>query len=146
MEQRFTLDESQLQTLVRHLMDISPAPQVYCFRGDLGAGKTTLIKQIAKALGFSGDVSSPTYGLVNTYPFDHNRSIYHTDWYRINELDELYDAGIEDSLYNPDAIWLIEWPQVGMEILMGFHVLDIEIKHLDQQREYILTDYPLYTM
>jgi len=118
-----------------------------CFRGDLGAGKTTLIKKICSKLGYSGEVSSPTYGLVNPYPVDnHEHTIYHSDWYRINDLDELYDAGIEDNLYAPNSTWLIEWPQVGMEILMGFHVLDIEILHVDNSRQYIITDYPLYTM
>jgi tRNA threonylcarbamoyladenosine biosynthesis protein TsaE len=112
----------------------------------LGAGKTTLIKKICAQLGYSGEVSSPTYGLVNPYPIDnHVGTIFHSDWYRIKDLDELYDAGIEDNLYAPNSTWLIEWPQVGMEILMGFHVVDIEINHLENKRSYLITDYPLYT-
>lgn len=142
-----TANESEIDRVVQLIFTIEPFPQIICFRGDLGAGKTTLIKEICKKLGYSGEVSSPTYGLVNPYPVDnHEHTIYHSDWYRINDLDELYDAGIEDNLYAPNCTWLIEWPQVGMEILMGFHVLDIEINHLDHSRQYILTDYPLYTM
>lgn len=148
IEKTYTViaNESELDRIVQLLFTIEPFPQVICFRGDLGAGKTTLIKKICKQLGYSGEVSSPTYGLVNPYPVDtHEHTIYHSDWYRIKDLDELYDAGIEDNLYTPNATWLIEWPQVGMEILMGFHVVDIEINHMENQRSYLITDYPLYT-
>jgi len=139
-------NESEIDRIVQLLFTIEPFPQVICFRGDLGAGKTTLIKKICAKLGYSGEVSSPTYGLVNPYPIDNqDHTIYHSDWYRIKDLDELYDAGIEDNLYAPNSTWLIEWPQVGMEILMGFHVVDIEINHLENSRSYLITDYPLYT-
>jgi tRNA threonylcarbamoyladenosine biosynthesis protein TsaE len=148
IEKTYTViaNESEIDRIVQLLFTIEPFPQVICFRGDLGAGKTTLIKKICAKLGYSGEVSSPTYGLVNPYPIDNQDStIYHSDWYRIKDLDELYDAGIEDNLYAPNSIWLIEWPQVGMEILMGFHVVDIEINHLENSRSYLITDYPLYT-
>jgi tRNA threonylcarbamoyladenosine biosynthesis protein TsaE len=148
IEKTYTLvaTESEIDRVVQLLFTIEPFPQVICFRGDLGAGKTTLIKKICAQLGYSGEVNSPTYGLVNPYPIDNNEhTIYHSDWYRIKDLDELYDAGIEDNLYAPNSTWLIEWPQVGMEILMGFHVVDIEINHLENKRSYLITDYPLYT-
>lgn len=148
IEKTYTLvaNEPEIDRVVQLLFTVEPFPQVICFRGDLGAGKTTLIKKICAKLGYSGEVSSPTYGLVNPYPIDNNEhTIYHSDWYRIKDLDELYDAGIEDNLYAPNSTWLIEWPQVGMEILMGFHVVDIEINHLDEKRSYLITDYPLYT-
>lgn len=148
IEKTYTLvaTESEIDRVVQLLFTIEPFPQVICFRGDLGAGKTTLIKKICAQLGYSGEVSSPTYGLVNPYPINNNgHTIYHSDWYRIKDLDELYDAGIEDNLYAPNSTWLIEWPQIGMEILMGFHVVDIEINHLENSRSYLITDYPLYT-
>ena len=148
IEKTYTLvaNESEIDRVVHLLFTIEPFPQVICFRGDLGAGKTTLIKKICAQLGYSGEVSSPTYGLVNPYPIDnHEGTIFHSDWYRIKDLDELYDAGIEDNLYAPNSTWLIEWPQVGMEILMGFHLVDIEINHLENSRSYLITDYPLYT-
>ena len=148
IEKTYTLvaTESEIDRVVQLLFTIEPFPQVICFRGDLGAGKTTLIKKICAQLGYSGEVSSPTYGLVNPYLIDNQEyTIYHSDWYRIKDLDELYDAGIEDNLYAPNSTWLIEWPQVGMEILMGFHVVDIEINHLENSRSYLITDYPLYT-
>ena len=148
IEKTYTLvaTESEIDRVVQLLFTIEPFPQVICFRGDLGAGKTTLIKKICAQLGYSGEVSSPTYGLVNPYSINNNgHTIYHSDWYRIKDLDELYDAGIEDNLYAPNSTWLIEWPQVGMEILMGFHVVDIEINHLENSRSYLITDYPLYT-
>ena len=148
IEKTYTLvaTESEINRVVQLLFTIEPFPQVICFRGDLGAGKTTLIKKICAQLGYSGEVSSPTYGLVNPYPINNNgHTIYHSDWYRIKDLDELYDAGIEDNLYAPNSTCLIEWPQVGMEILMGFHVVDIEINHLENSRSYLITDYPLYT-
>ena len=149
MDNNFTLDLSDeaatLQFGALLAKVIRPNLTLY-LHGDLGAGKTTLIKKICAQLGYSGEVCSPTYGLVNPYLIDNQEhTIYHSDWYRIKDLDELYDAGIEDNLYAPNSTWLIEWPQVGMEILMGFHVVDIEINHLENSRSYLITDYPLYT-
>ncbi|WP_111307096.1 tRNA (adenosine(37)-N6)-threonylcarbamoyltransferase complex ATPase subunit type 1 TsaE [Confluentibacter sediminis] len=77
--------------------------------GDMGAGKTTIIKSIVKLLGSNDDVSSPTFSIVNEYEAD-NILIYHFDLYRIKNIEEAYSFGIEDYLFS-DNWCLIEWPE-----------------------------------
>ncbi len=79
------------------------------FYGNMGVGKTTLIKAIVKILGSNDEVSSPTFSIVNEYEIN-NGLIYHFDLYRINDIEEAYNFGIEDYLYS-DHYKLIEWPE-----------------------------------
>jgi len=84
------------------------------FYGDMGVGKTTLIKALVSELG-GGQVSSPTFSIVNEYAIK-NGLVYHFDFYRINEIHEVYDIGIEDYLDSKQWIF-IEWPEKIREIL-----------------------------
>lgn len=79
------------------------------FSGLLGAGKTTLIKELVKQLGVKDQVSSPTFSLVNEYD-GKNASVYHFDFYRIENEEEAYDLGFEDYLDDFHFIF-IEWPE-----------------------------------
>jgi len=83
--------------------------------GDLGAGKTQFVKKIIKAFNGNEDVvTSPTFTIVNEYNVDLG-TIYHFDLYRINDVTELYNIGIEEYLYS-DSICFFEWPERAMEI------------------------------
>jgi tRNA threonylcarbamoyladenosine biosynthesis protein TsaE len=82
----------------------------------MGAGKTTLIKEICKELGSDDSISSPTFSIVNEYITLNNDTIYHFDFYRINSIEEAYNIGIEDYFYT-DAWCLIEWPSVIKNLL-----------------------------
>lgn len=82
---------------------------VVLFYGDMGTGKTTLIKEIVKQLGSGDTASSPTFSLVNEYLADGGKPIYHFDFYRIGSEEEALDMGIEEYLYSGD-LCLIEWP------------------------------------
>ncbi len=83
--------------------------KILLFYGDMGVGKTTLIKEIVKQLGVTETVSSPTFSLVNEYVTDTDVKIYHFDFYRINSEEEALDIGIEEYFYSNN--WcLIEWP------------------------------------
>ena len=79
------------------------------FYGEMGVGKTTLIKQIVKFLGSNDQVSSPTFSIVNEYNLKTDK-LYHFDFYRIKDTSEVYDFGIEDYL-DSDYWKLIEWPE-----------------------------------
>lgn len=84
--------------------------KVVLFTGDLGVGKTTLIKAIIKQLGCSENVSSPTFSIVNEYESDQGL-IYHFDFYRIKDEEEAIQFGIEDYLSNEDSWLFMEWPE-----------------------------------
>ena len=94
--------------------------------GDMGSGKTTLIESLVKQLGSHDEVSSPTYSLVNEYEIK-NDLIYHFDLYRVKDIDEAYNFGIEDYLYSGHWV-IIEWPQVIEGIIPdGFNRIDLTI-------------------
>lgn len=97
--------------------------------GDMGVGKTTLIKNLVKELGSYDEVSSPTFSIVNEYELK-NDKIFHFDLYRIKNLEEAYNFGIEDYLDSNHWI-LIEWPDVVKPILNN----DFDMIHLELYSE-----------
>lgn len=99
--------------------------KILLFYGDMGVGKTTLIKAIVKALGSNDEVSSPTFSIVNEYELE-NDKIFHFDLYRIKDLDEAYNFGIEDYIYSDNWI-LVEWPEKIEPILID-NYNQIELK------------------
>ncbi|WP_046242478.1 tRNA (adenosine(37)-N6)-threonylcarbamoyltransferase complex ATPase subunit type 1 TsaE [Hymenobacter terrenus] len=82
---------------------------VVAFEGEMGAGKTTLIRALADALGVVDDVSSPTFALVNEYRDDHNQPVYHFDFYRIDSVEEAQRMGAAEYL-DSGYLCLVEWP------------------------------------
>lgn len=87
-----------------------PDNRVFCFYGEMGAGKTTFIKEICRALGVSDTTSSPTFAIVNEYLTNDGESIYHFDFYRIEKLEDAYEIGVEDYLYSGNYCF-IEWAE-----------------------------------
>lgn len=84
---------------------------VFAFYGEMGAGKTTFIKEICKVLGVTDTITSPTFAIVNEYRSDETAElIYHFDFYRVEKIEEVYDFGYEDYFYS-GAICFIEWPE-----------------------------------
>lgn len=100
------------------------------FYGEMGAGKTTLIKALVRALGGVDTASSPTFSLVNEYQSDQGR-IFHFDFYRIEDENEALDMGIED-YFNTDTWKFIEWPQ-KIENLLEDSGQKLEITVEDQR-------------
>ncbi|MCB0465231.1 MAG: tRNA (adenosine(37)-N6)-threonylcarbamoyltransferase complex ATPase subunit type 1 TsaE, partial [Aequorivita sp.] len=85
------------------------------FYGNMGVGKTTLIKEIVKQLGIDEISSSPSFSIVNEY-HSQKDAIYHFDFYRIEDIAEAYDIGVEDYFYGDNYIF-IEWPEKISELL-----------------------------
>ena len=91
----------------------------------MGAGKTTLTKSIINSLGYQGEVTSPTYNLIQEYPVN-NGMVYHMDLYRLQDPEELSFLALED-LWSDQSIFLIEWPQNGEGYLSpASHIIRIE--------------------
>lgn len=83
--------------------------------GDLGAGKTTLVRQLLRCLGVGGTIRSPTYTLMEPYRAG-GRELLHMDLYRLNDPAELHNLGLVD--YSPEqTLWLVEWPEKGGDAL-----------------------------
>lgn len=112
---------------IKELLDF---PACVYLHGELGAGKTTLCQAIIAGFGYRGAVTSPTYNLIQEYPFD-SRTIYHIDLYRLRESAELQYLGLAD-LIGDNSLLLIEWPTRGGSLLPpATHEITIE-KQLDK--------------
>jgi len=107
--------------------------KIILVEGEMGSGKTTLIKSLVNTMGSDDEVGSPTFSLVNEY--DTNKGlVYHFDLYRIKNLDELYDIGFEDYLVK-EAYVFIEWPEKAEEFLLqSVNRLTLKIKNRDERR------------
>jgi tRNA threonylcarbamoyladenosine biosynthesis protein TsaE len=103
----FSID--QLEEVAQKIISENPK-KVILFHGEMGVGKTTLIKQLCKTLGVVGATSSPTFSLVNEYEADANQLVYHFDFYRLNKEEEALDMGIDDYLYSGNWCF-IEWAE-----------------------------------
>ena len=118
-----SVDElSQVSELLISWRDKS---NIIAFYGPMGAGKTTLIKNLCHKLGVTDEVNSPTFALVNEYPTSIEGSIFHFDFYRIKKLEEVYDIGYEDYFYS-GRLCLLEWPEL-IDPLMPEHFIKVEI-------------------
>ena len=105
------------------------------FYGQMGVGKTTLIKEICKQLGVLDTISSPTFSLVNEYETSKIEKVYHFDFYRIAQEEEALDIGIEEYFDNND--WcLIEWPE-NIENLLPLDAVEIHLSILENQNRNI---------
>lgn len=114
-----------LEEVASFLKTLTEQQNVVLFNGHMGAGKTTFIKTFCKLLGVADEVSSPTFSLVNEYQSAEGQTLYHFDFYRLEDIEEAYDMGYEEYLYSPH-ICLIEWPEKIEELLpenaIVFHI------------------------
>lgn len=124
-------DETEMLALGARLAQRFPAGGLITLHGDLGAGKTTLVRGLLRELGHTGVVKSPTYTLVEPYHLA-GRDIYHFDLYRLAEAEELECMGIRDYL-RPDALCLVEWPEKAGDIL-PIADLQVFIHHAGSER------------
>lgn len=134
MKITFSLEE--IDQVASQLLAANPN-KVILFHGEMGAGKTTFIKALSKALGVKDATSSPTFSLVNEYQTVDNKTLYHFDVYRLKNENEALDMGIEDYLYSGNWCF-IEWAEKIPNLIPELHSV-IEIKlTADGKREVLL--------
>lgn len=107
MEKNYSLDE--ISVVAEQILN-SVGSKILLFYGNMGSGKTTLIKELSNQLGVNELTNSPTFSLVNEYLSDQEETIYHFDFYRIEQEEEAYDIGFEE--YLDSGAWcFVEWPE-----------------------------------
>ncbi len=119
-------NERELKEVVTPILSWMGAIKILCLIGEMGAGKTTLIRYIIKQIAPEIEVSSPTFSIINEYSVG-NKMVYHMDLYRINSVEELKSLPLSDYLESGN-LCLIEWPEIAIEELPdGIRVLKLEI-------------------
>ena len=132
MEEIFRASSIQeLKAGCDYLKTIIEKEKIILFSGEMGAGKTTLIKEFCKSIGVKDEVSSPTFSLVNEYESAIG-PVYHFDLYRIHSEEELYDIGYEDYFFS-GYLCLIEWPEMASGIIPEKHVM-VNIRVVNDER------------
>jgi tRNA threonylcarbamoyladenosine biosynthesis protein TsaE len=127
---------TQLPSIASEIISFAKDNRIFLFYGDMGAGKTTLIKSLCENLGTTEPVTSPTFSIVNEYIGTKNK-IYHFDFYRLKNQTEALDMGYEEYFYS-DAYCFIEWPE-KIPNLLPQHYVNIKINVLnDNSRQVII--------
>lgn len=122
-----------------YLLGLRSSSDIVAFYGPMGAGKTTLIKNLCHQMGVTDEVNSPTFAIVNEYVTLEGESVYHFDFYRIKRLEEVFDIGYENYFYSGN--WcLLEWPEM-IEPLMPeeFIRVDISLGDTDDSRKIVVS-------
>ncbi|OIO18307.1 MAG: tRNA (adenosine(37)-N6)-threonylcarbamoyltransferase complex ATPase subunit type 1 TsaE [Candidatus Magasanikbacteria bacterium CG_4_10_14_0_8_um_filter_32_14] len=118
---------------------------IILLQGELGAGKTTMAKGIAKGLGISDEIVSPTFTIMNVYNLENSKQttvnrLVHIDTYRLESEDNLIEIGVEDYLGEQDTVTIIEWPEKIKELLANKKTIEISIvKQQGDSREITIT-------
>jgi tRNA threonylcarbamoyladenosine biosynthesis protein TsaE len=118
--QFFLSDNEATQQFGARLWELLPKKSLIFLHGDLGAGKTTLVRGLLRAAGVTGAIKSPTYALIEEYDVS-ERKIFHFDLYRLADSEELEWIGIDDYL-NQNALCFIEWSEKGAGVLPAANV------------------------
>lgn len=104
----YKLDD--LPLIAQKVIDAAKGRKIWIFEGEMGAGKTTLIRAICKTLGVTGNTQSPTFSIVNEYETTSQQTIYHFDFYRLKNETEALDFGVEE-YFDSGNICLLEWAE-----------------------------------
>ena len=128
-------DISDIDTAAKMFVEKFGNKKIFAFYGEMGAGKTTFIKAVCKSMEVTGTITSPTFSLVNEYETDNGMTIYHFDFYRIGNIEEVYDFGYEDYFFS-DKMCFIEWPEL-VETLLPEDIVEVKISVDDNEQRLI---------
>jgi len=106
---------SELKEVAKKIFLAHPSNKIFLLKGDMGAGKTSLVKELCLELGVQDHISSPTYSIVNEYMGNSN-PIYHFDFYRLENTKEAFNIGAEDYFFSNNYCF-IEWPDLVINLL-----------------------------
>ncbi|MCR5039675.1 MAG: tRNA (adenosine(37)-N6)-threonylcarbamoyltransferase complex ATPase subunit type 1 TsaE [Bacteroidales bacterium] len=126
----------QLSEVSDYLLSLRNEADIIAFYGAMGAGKTTLIKNLCHKMGVTDEVNSPTFAIVNEYVTEEGESVYHFDFYRIKKIEEAYDIGFEN-YFDSGNLCLIEWPEM-IEPLMPEKYIRVDIQQGETDAERII--------
>jgi len=116
----------ELKDATEQLISFSGSEKIYLFYGEMGAGKTTLIKSLCESLGTKESVTSPTFSIVNEYQGE-SAKIYHFDFYRLKNQSEALDLGYEEYFYSGNYCF-IEWPEKIPDLLPDHYIrVDVQV-------------------
>jgi tRNA threonylcarbamoyladenosine biosynthesis protein TsaE len=133
-EEGFLYDLQEVSLAAKWAIKAAEGFSIWCFNGEMGAGKTTLVSRICEELQVVSEVSSPSFSIVNEYTTLAGKKVYHFDFYRIKTLEEVYDIGYEE-YFDSGEICLIEWPEKIAELLLDEPHVSFEIKHAGEGRK-----------
>jgi len=128
---------SELPLAAKSILSLSQQNKIFLFYGDMGAGKTTLIKSLCASLGSTDVVTSPTFSIVNEY-IGAKVKIYHFDFYRLKNQAEALDLGYEEYFYS-GAYCFIEWPEKIPDLLPA-HYVRVDVKVLNDGSRQIMIE------
>ena len=128
---------SDLKAIAQQIIEYAGSNRIFLFYGDMGAGKTTLIKSLCDVLGSNDNITSPTFAIVNEYMATDGK-IYHFDFYRLKNQNEALDLGSDEYFYSGNYCF-IEWPEKIPDILPNNYV-KIVIKVMDNDLRQITLD------
>jgi tRNA threonylcarbamoyladenosine biosynthesis protein TsaE len=129
---QISLNNNQTEAIGQELSRSLKGGDILLLRGELGAGKTTFVKGIARGLGIKKSVTSPSFALMNLYKIK-NINLVHIDTYRLKNEQELVDIGVEDYLGAPENICIVEWPEKIAGLLRDKKTISVEIAHINEK-------------
>ncbi len=134
-DQGIVFSQHEISEVAKKLIKAGIGLSVWALYGEMGAGKTTLVKALVATLGVQETTASPTFSIVNEYHDSNNKSIYHFDFYRIKNESEAFDIGT-DEYFDSGNLCLVEWPEKIPSLLPSSH-FEIQLEIIDEQTRLI---------